>query len=199
MARIKNTENTSKREVITRHAAKLFKEKGYNASSMRDIAESLGVEASSLYNHISSKNELLNNICFNVANRFNNHLVVIEKEDISIIAKVEKLLRFYISEMINHYEEVYVSDREWRNMKDPTLTKYREARRDYRNRFSAIIQTGIDGNEIKKIDANTGVMILLNAIGAVDQWHRIVHKVSSEELENNVITILIDGIKNCEG
>ncbi len=39
------------------------------------------------------------------------------------------------------------------------------------------------------------VMIFLNAITAVDQWHRIVHKVSSKELGNNMITIMIDGIK----
>ncbi len=52
MARIKSTENNSKREVIIKEASKLFKEKGFTATSMRDLAERVGVEAPSLYNHI---------------------------------------------------------------------------------------------------------------------------------------------------
>lgn len=195
MARIKSDDNTTKRNVIITEATKLFKEKGYSASSMRDLADRVGVEAPSLYNHIQSKNELLNTICFNVANRFTSIITDVEEQELSVIAKIEKLLRFHVREMIYKYEEAYVSDREWRNMKDPELTKYRELRRGYRQRFSAIIQQGIDNGEIKDIDANTAVMIFLNSIAAVDQWHRIVHKVSSDELENNMITILINGIQ----
>jgi len=198
MARIKSSDSTSKREVIIKEATKLFKDRGFAASSMRDLAEHVGVEAPSLYNHIQSKTELLNIICFNVANRFTQKISEVETEKLSVIAKTEKLLRFHIQEMIHNYGEVYVSDREWRNMKDPELTEFRELRRNYRRRFSQIIQKGIDDNEIKDIDANTAVMIFLNSIAAVDQWHRILHKVSSIELENNMITIMINGIKHKE-
>jgi TetR/AcrR family transcriptional regulator, cholesterol catabolism regulator len=195
MARIKSTDNTTKREVIITEATKLFKEKGYNSSSMRDLADRVGVEAPSLYNHIQSKNELLNIICFNFANRFTDKIAQVEVESLSVIEKIEKLLRFHIHEMIYNYEQAYVSDREWRNLNDPELSNFREMRRGYRRRFAAIVQYGIDTKELKNIDANTAVMIFLNSITAVDQWHRIVHKVSSEELENNMITILINGIK----
>ena len=81
-------------------------------------------------------------------------------------------------------------------MDEPHLSEYREMRRNYRRRFAAIVQQGIDNNEIKGVDANSAVMIFINAIGAVDQWHRIVHKVNSKDLEENIITILVDGIKN---
>ena len=94
-----------------------------------------------------------------------------------------------------NYKDVYVSDREWRNMEDPELSKYREMRRSYRKRFTSIVEKGISRGEIKKIDANTAVMIFLNAIAAVDQWQRIINKVSSEELENTMVSILIDGLR----
>jgi AcrR family transcriptional regulator len=197
MARIKSTENNSKREVIIKEASKLFKEKGFNATSMRDLAERLGVEAPSLYNHIQSKSELLKIICNNVGDKFTAKVAEIERTKIPAIEKVEKLLRFHIHEMMNYYEEEYVSGHEWRYLKDPYLSEYREQRRDYRKHFAAIIQQGIDQKEIKKeIDANTAVLILLNAITSIDQWHRIVHKVSSKELEENIITILIEGLRN---
>ena len=197
MARIKSTENNSKREVIIKEASKLFKEKGFNATSMRELAERVGVEAPSLYNHIQSKSELLKIICGNVGEKFAAKIAEVEAIKIPAIEKVETLLRFHIYEMINYYEEEYVSAREWRYLKDPYLSEYREQRRNYRKRVAAIIQQGIDHNEIKKeIDANTAVLILLNAITSIDQWHRIVHKVSSKELEENIITILIEGLRN---
>ena len=73
MGRIKTTNNQiSRREIIIEKAATLFKQKGFKSASMREIADVVGVEAASLYNHIKSKNELLNIICFDVANRYTN-------------------------------------------------------------------------------------------------------------------------------
>jgi AcrR family transcriptional regulator len=196
MAKIKATENNSKREIIIVQAAKLFKEKGYKAASMRELAAAVGVEAASLYNHIDSKDDLLNAICMNVANRYTLYMDTIENEQLTVIEKFEKLLRFHVKEMMTNYEEVYVTDHDWRNMQEPHLSEYREMRRNYRKRFAAIVQRGIDEKEIKPIDANTIVMISINAIAAVDQWHRIVHKVNSKDLEDNIVTILVDGIRN---
>lgn len=196
MAKIKTTENNSKREIIIVQAAKLFKEKGYKAASMRELATAVGVEAASLYNHIDSKNDLLNAICLNVADRYTSNIDDIEKKNLAAIDKFEKIVRFHIKEMLFNYEEVYVTDHDWRNMEEPQLSEYREMRRNYRKRFAAIVQLGINEKEIKPIDANTIVMISINAIAAVDQWHRIVHKVNSKDLEENIVTILADGIRN---
>jgi AcrR family transcriptional regulator len=196
MAKIRTGENNSKREIIIEQAAKLFKEKGYKAASMRELATAVGVEAASLYNHIQSKNDLLNAICMNVANRYTSTITQVENELTPAINKFEKLLKFHVTEMLVNYEEVYVTDHDWRNMEEPHLSEYRQMRRSYRKRFAAIVQQGIDNKEIKPLDANTIVMISINAIGAVDQWHRIVHKVDSQDLENNIVTILVDGIRN---
>jgi hypothetical protein len=81
-------------------------------------------------------------------------------------------------------------------MEEPHLSEYREMRRNYRKQFASVVQKGIDQKEIKPIDANSIVMISINAIAAVDQWHRIVHKVNSKDLEDNIVTILVDGIKS---
>lgn len=195
MAKIKTTENNSKRDFIIAHSAKLFKEKGYKAASMRELAARVGVEAASLYNHIQSKEDLLNAICMNVANRYTSHISDVESQEGAVIDKIERLLRFHVREMMDNYEEVYVTDHDWRNMDEPHLSEYREMRRDYRRRFASIVQEGIDLKEIKEVDANSAVMIFINAIGAVDQWHRIVHKVNSKDLEDNIITILVQGVK----
>lgn len=194
MARIKTDKNLSRKDVIVTKAATLFREKGFKAASMRDLAEAVGVEAASLYNHIKSKTELLHELCFSVANRFLQKIDEVEAEKISSIAKVEKLLRFHINEMVHHYEEVYVSDREWKHLADPYLSNFQNQRRIYRKRFAAVIENGIRTGEIKKIDASTAVLIMLHAVSGIESWHRSVQKITAAELEENMITILVGGL-----
>ena len=196
MARIKTDNNLTRKEVIVTKAATLFREKGFKAASMRDLAEAVGVEAASLYNHIKSKTELLHELCFSVANRFLHKIDEVELEKTSSIEKIEKLLRFHINEMIHHYEEVYVSDREWKHLSDPYLSNFQNQRRIYRKRFAAIIENGIKQKEIKSIDAPTAVLIMLHAISGIESWHRSVQKISAEELEENMSSILVGGLVN---
>ncbi len=198
MAKIRTTDQTSTKEMIHAVAAELFREKGFRATSMRELAARVGIEAASLYNHIDGKNELLNNICFKVANSFTRKMDEVESADCSIIKKIELLLRYHVHETVYDYKDVYVSDREWRNMEEPKLSKYREMRRSYRKRFTSIVEKGISRGELKRVDANTAVMIFLNAIAAVDQWHRIINKVTSQELEDNMVVVLIEGLRKHE-
>jgi TetR/AcrR family transcriptional regulator, cholesterol catabolism regulator len=186
----------SKKEIILQKAAAMFREKGFAATSMRDLAESVGIEAASLYNHIRSKNEILEAICFEVANRFTANLDAVEHTNQSSITKTESLLRFHIQQMINHYEEVYVSDREWKHLTEPFLSNFQNQRRTYRKRFAAIIEEGIQKKEIKKIDAATSVLIMLHAVSGIESWHRSTAKISASELEDNMILIMIDGLRN---
>ena len=185
----------SKKELILLKAAAMFREKGFAATSMRDLAETVGIEAASLYNHIRSKNEMLEAICFDVANRFNSNMDAIESGNQKSITKVEILLRFHIKQMIGNYEEVYVSDREWRHLDEPYLSNFQTQRRIYRKRFAAIIEEGINKNEIRKIDAPTAILILLHAVSGIESWHRSKARISAEELEDNMIMIMIDGLR----
>ena len=61
MPKLSNKRNNRK-DVILNSAAILFKAKGYAATSMRDLAEEVGIEAASLYNHISGKAQILEEI-----------------------------------------------------------------------------------------------------------------------------------------
>ena len=173
----------------------MFREKGFAATSMRDLAETVGIEAASLYNHIRSKNEMLESICFDVANLFNTHMDELETDNQKIINKIETLLRFHIRQMIDHFEEVVVCDREWKHLAEPYLSNFHNHRRTYRKRFAAIIEEGIKKNEIKKIDASTAVLIMLHAINGIESWHRSSAKISAQELEDNMILIMIDGLR----
>lgn len=196
MASIKSKKNSPRKEVILEKAAHLFRKHGFNATSMRDLAENVGVEAASLYNHINSKAELLQEICFKIANKFTAQMDEVIASDLTAIGKIEAILRFHIRQMIHNFEEVYVSDREWKHLTDPYLSNFKNQRRTHRQRIAAIIEEGIRANEIKKIDAPTAVLILLHAVSGIESWHRSRQKISGELLEQNMVLILVEGLKN---
>ncbi len=196
MAKIKRNRNGTRKDVIIAKAAKLFREKGFSATSMRDLAEHVGVEAASLYNHISSKAEILQEIWFKVANNFLSHIEEVDVAHDSSISKVEAILRFHIRQMIDNYEEVYVSDREWKHLTDPYLSNMQGQRRAYRQRIASIIEQGIQRNEIKDIDAPTVVLIMLHAVSGIESWHRSKKKIEPKLLEDNMVQILIEGLRN---
>ncbi len=195
MAKIQSKKNSTKKEIIIEKAAKLFRDKGFGASSMRDLAEVVGVEAASLYNHIQSKSEILQAICFKVANEFISHLEAVERSPEPTLKKMETIIRFHIRMMLEQYEYVYISDHEWRHLPEPYLSNFLNQRRSYRKRLGDIIENGIQKNEIKNIEPYVAILTILSAISGIESWQRSRKSTSAETLETNMVKYLIEGLK----
>jgi len=195
MARIQGKKNTTKKEVIIEKAARLFREKGFGAASMRDLAETVGVEAASLYNHIQSKSEILQAICFKVANEFISRLEAVESSNAPTLEKMETIIRFHIRMMIDQFDYVYISDHEWRHLPEPYLSNFLNQRRSYRKRLSDIISQGIQLGEMRQEEPYVSVLVILSAISGIESWHRSRKTISPEILELNMVNFLIEGLK----
>ena len=196
MAKILPGKHGTKKDVITKKASVLFKEKGFSATSMRHIAEAIGVEAPSLYNHIGSKNEILQEICVKIANSFTKHLNHVETSDQPILKKLELIIRFHIKMMLEEYERVYISNHEWKHLPEPYLSNFKNQRKSYRTRLANIIELGIDNQELKSVDPYVAVLTILSAIGGIESWQRSKKSVDAKSLEENMVKILIEGVKN---
>jgi AcrR family transcriptional regulator len=196
MAKIRSKKNSTKKEIIIEKAARLFLEKGFGAASMRDLAETVGVEAASLYNHIQSKSEILQAICFKVANEFISHLEAVEMSAEPTLKKMETIIRLHIRMMLDQYEYVYISDHEWRHLPEPYLSNFLNQRRSYRKRLGNIIEEGITKNEMKNIEPYVAVLTILSAISGIESWQRSRKSTSAETLETNMVKYLIEGLKN---
>jgi len=195
MAKIQSKKNSTKKEVIIEKASKLFREKGFGAASMRDLAEHVGVEAASLYNHIQSKSEILQAICFRVANEFMTNLEAVEASHQSTLKKMESIIRVHIRMMLDQYEFVYIADHEWRHLAEPYLSNFLNQRRGYRKRLGDLIEEGISRGEMKAIEPYTAVLVILSAISGIDSWQRSRKSTSAEALESNMVRFLIEGLK----
>jgi AcrR family transcriptional regulator len=195
MAKIRSKKNSSKKDIIIEKASKLFREKGFGAASMRDLAENVGVEAASLYNHIQSKSDILQAICFKVANDFLSHLEAVQSSPESTLKKLERIIRFHIHMMMEQYEFVYISDHEWRHLPEPYLSNFLNQRRNYRRSLSALIAEGIECGEMKEIEPYVAVLTLLSAISGIESWHRSRKTIAAAVLEDNMVKYLIEGLK----
>jgi AcrR family transcriptional regulator len=194
MAKIKASRNGTKKDAITKKAAALFRKKGFVASSMRELAENIGVEASSLYNHIGSKSEILQTICFKVANDFNLHIDEVEKLHEDSLAKLENLVRFHVHMMVDLFDEVYVANHEWKQLKDPYLSNFLNQRKIYEGRMIQIVKDGINEGTIKPIQPHVAVLTILSAVRGIEYWQRHKKEPGINDLENDMAEHLLHGL-----
>lgn len=194
MAKIIASKNQSKKEVIIKKAATLFRKKGFIGTSMRELAENIGVEASSLYNHIGSKSEILQHICFKVANEFMMQINETEKSNNKSILKLENLIRFHIHMMLDLYDEVYVANHEWKQLEEPFLSNFLNQRKMYESKMIELVKTGIEKKELQNIHPHVAVFTILSAVRGLEFWQRHKKNVSIKELETNMINHLLNGI-----
>ena len=195
MAKITAAKNSSKKEVIIKKAAALFRTKGFNASSMRELALAVGVEAPSLYNHIGSKSELLQAVCFKVADEFTTQLTAAEKNKQGTLAKIETVIRFHIKMMLDEFDEVYVANRDWKHLPEPFLSNFLQQRRSYEKRLAALIEEGIKKKELKNINPYVAVLTMLSAVRGLELWQRHKKNISMQTLEDDMVNHLLNGIK----
>lgn len=195
MAKIFPLKDGTKKDVITKKAAALFRQKSFHSTSMRNIAEAMGVEAPSLYNYITSKNEILKEICFDVAAQFNGHLEKAESSKENCITKIEGIIRFHISMTTNDFERIYISNHEWKHLSNPFLNEYKSLRRSYQKRFAAIVKKGINKKEIRNIDADLAVLIILSSINGIEICQKSGKKIDKKIAAQNLVTILIEGLR----
>ncbi|UOQ55307.1 TetR/AcrR family transcriptional regulator [Hymenobacter cellulosivorans] len=185
---------TNKRQVILEEAAKLFKAKGFSGTSMRDLGSQVGMEAASMYNHISSKDDILESICFHVSNTYISQLHEIEQLPVSYVGKLQALIRLHIRLMIEDGAAVSVANNDWKYLSDDKLQQFKDARKSYEKGFAALIEQGIEAGEFQPMNVSVALFTILSAVRWVELWYRPGRGITAEELEENIMTILLNGL-----
>ena len=111
------TSITRKQEIINT-AALLFKEKGFNAVSMRDLAQEMGIKAASIYNHLPSKQSILGAIIFEVSVEFTNHINSVFDESRPILQKLEAIITMHIDLTLEKSEFLACMNNDWVHLND---------------------------------------------------------------------------------
>lgn len=185
----------SKPGLILKEAAKLFTQNGFGGTSMRDLAKEVGMEAASMYYHIGSKDEILERICFEIAHRYLSHLEEIEQTDDSYLDKLKALIRLHIKMIVANGPEVSVMNHDWKYLRKEKLTEFKELRKFYETRLQQLLENGIAAGEFAPVNPSIGLFTILSSIRWIEFWWKPERGISTRELEDSIITILLNGIQ----
>lgn len=185
---------TSRKQEILQHAARLFKEKGYRAVSMRDLADALQIKASSLYNHIQSKEEILSSIILEVAEEYAEVMQRIQAEEISCIQKLRKLIALHIQIATKNSNGMAIVQNDWVHLEEH-MVHYKQLRSNYENNFHKIIKAGIANNELRKANPETIAFSLLSTLNTLYLWIPKKSNLDVDELKKELPILLLSGIE----
>jgi TetR/AcrR family transcriptional regulator, cholesterol catabolism regulator len=181
---------------IRRHATVLFQDRGFAATSMRDLAAALGVEAASLYSHISSKQELLAEICFRLADAL---FAAFDEAEHTAASPTEALQRF-----INGHVRVLLDDpaaaqvflTEWRHLTEPLLSDFTARREQYEGRLRTLLRRGADAGELHlpANDERFAALWLLSGLNWLPGWYKPAGKLDAADIAKRLSMTFLHGL-----
>lgn len=182
------------REDIIHTAAQIFRQKGYHATSMRDIAEAVHLRKASLYHHISSKQELLLAILDEALDVLIEDLQEVAQAPLPPEEKLRLAMRKYIERITTNADLAAVLLLEHRNL-DPEYRRRHIARRD---RFEAlwrgIVREGINRGDFRETDEAVVAFALLGVQNWLVTWFREDGRLEPDELADQFAGLFMHGL-----
>ena len=165
---------------------------------MRGLADRVGLrQASSLYSHYTSKEEMLRAICFSNARKFVQGLEAVRDSGKSPIDQLRDLIALHLQIAADDATSIIVFNDEWRHLSESHLNTFLNLRKEYENGVRTIICQGIEQKQLQAVDPSTCLYTILAAL----RWlHYRPRKVVAErkdprELQREMETLLLDGLK----
>ena len=184
----------SRKKEIIDVASQLFKEKGYNAVSMRDIAQEMGIKAASLYNHITGKQEILSTIILDVAQKFTSGMNKVMMEKSSSILKIQKIIELHIGITINYSEGMATLNNDWMHLNDTDRKEFIKMREEYEESFRQIIKQGIKDQEIQARHPEVILFSILSTLRTLYLWYQKRGKLDANILKKDMVEVFLNGI-----
>ena len=132
---------SARREELTRVAARLFAERGYQGTSLADLAEALGMQKPSLYHHIDSKEDLLWEVAWDGAEAFHAGLDGVPA-DAAATERIRLALRAHLAVVAAQLDAATVFVREWRYLTGDRRDRFVAERRRYEERVRDLFRDG---------------------------------------------------------
>ena len=175
-------------------ATALFKERGYAGTSVRDLAAAVGIEAASIYSHMSGKEEILQRICFKMAHKFLDALnTLMANQSLSPETMLKSAIRQHVLIIANNLPSSAVFWNEWRYMSEPFFTDFVNMQRDYEQKFRQIIKEGVEQGAFHIENITFITMAILSSLNGVAKWHD--YTLAPEELASAFAELYIKGLR----
>lgn len=161
-----------RRAEITNAALGLFARKGYHGTSVKDIASALGIQAPSLYNHVASKQEILDEVMFKTMDTLLHDFDAAVASTDDVVEQVRRATEAHVRYHARYPREAHVGNREIASLKEPSQTRIRELRRAYAHRWQTLVEDGVRQRRFFVASARLASYAILEMGVGVALWFR---------------------------
>src|ERR671922_261868 len=181
----------TRRQELSREAARLFAQKGYHGTSIGDLAEALGVQKGSLYAHIQGKEDLLYETMREGAEAFHSGLDAIPAR-LPATEKLRLALRAHLRVVADQLEVATVFVQEWKYLEGERRDEVVAERRRYEERIRELFREGRELGELRAdLDEAAAALLFLSASNWAYTW---LHAgADTDGLADRFFALLLDG------
>jgi AcrR family transcriptional regulator len=190
------TDADARWEEIIEKAGSIFYEKGYEATSLQDIATAVGLHKGSIYYYINTKEDLLYEL---VSRAIDRYLGTLEKDEETAGESAPERLRAFIQRWMTlsakDREWGLVAEREFRRL-SPRRLRAVIAKRDVFSGFvKEIVATGVDdGFFDPDVDLSVATTAIFELMLSSHQWHRPTGPLTLRDVGDWYATFVIRGL-----
>lgn len=181
-----------RRELIIRTAARIFANKGYENSSIDDVAEALDVSKPTIYYYLKSKENLLVEIMLWAVKRFDDAVASHEGEN--GLELVKAFMHEYAAALFDDMARCMV----W-NMshvaRSPAGKQVRAAQRQIHQRLHQAVLLGIKDGSIIAADPFIVTQMIFGAYNTIPLWYKAEGRLKPDEIQEIMIDVLRKGIE----
>lgn len=189
---MKTTKIDRKTEIM-QVASRLFRERGYSAVTMRDLATEIGIKAASLYNHISSKQQILSEIIFVIAEEFTDGIEGIAAMNADASTKLKAVVAQHITLTSENPFGMAALNNDWMHLEDK-LEYYLQLRNQYEKRFREIVLAGQQSGELKGVSHEILLFSILSTLRNLYLWIPKKDDLKKDKLIEDLSEILLQGV-----
>jgi len=165
-------ENNSRKEIILQEAAHLFREKGYLASNLRELAKRSGIQGGSIYHHFSSKQEILFQLMDHTMNDMIGKLSAALSATDCPLERLRRTIRFHIEYHVTGPDQTYITDDELRNLEPDNYLKVVAKRDRYQQLIEEVFRGGKEQQNWQVPDIKLYSRALIQMCAGVSTWFK---------------------------
>jgi TetR/AcrR family transcriptional regulator, cholesterol catabolism regulator len=185
---------TPRRQQIEDAASALFRERGYAATTVRDIAQALNLQGGSLYAHVASKEDVLWSIVSRAADRFNAEVAPLAASGAPGPVRLREMIRAHVAVVTSAQRDATVFLHEWRFLSDERREQMAARRDAYEALFRQTIAEGIQAGEFATRDPRMTAMAILSALNGIATWYRPDGVLTPDEIADDYADLFLKAI-----
>ena len=190
------TQSPNTRERIRIEAAALFNARGFNGTSMADLADAVGITKSSLYHHYTSKQALLSEIIELTVNRVTPLVQEVADMDLPVRERLRRAVILHTVEAIRDKDAIACFIEEGRYLSPDFMSTHVANRDNYEDVFRGLVKEGTTSGEFMEQDVGITVKAVLGMCNSVVRWYRPDGSRSPVEIAEDFADFAVRGVSS---